>query len=212
MDIALRQIENAFVQSLARDYDNWVVNKQYRELRAKFGLNKDVGAGIGTEATSIRVPSRVMMKEAAASIATSAPDIAEAVIVEEVVVEAVVVVVDQLADQEQDQELVPSIEDENTHIRAMISIMDTVDTTPSESEAAHTGGVESPLAILRDDICLTGEPSIHIEEAPLNARYTLYIITRLHVYTTRCEGLYTIHYTLYIIHYHYTVLNPSSRI
>eukprot|EP00597_Dinobryon_sp_UTEXLB2267_P008733 CAMPEP_0170093358 /NCGR_PEP_ID=MMETSP0019_2-20121128/26461_1 /TAXON_ID=98059 /ORGANISM="Dinobryon sp., Strain UTEXLB2267" /LENGTH=657 /DNA_ID=CAMNT_0010314179 /DNA_START=131 /DNA_END=2104 /DNA_ORIENTATION=+ len=34
MSIALRQIENAFVQSLARDYERWVTDQEYRESRA----------------------------------------------------------------------------------------------------------------------------------------------------------------------------------
>jgi len=35
MSIALRQIENAFVQSLARDYERWALDKEYRNKRAR---------------------------------------------------------------------------------------------------------------------------------------------------------------------------------
>ena len=33
MSIALRQIENAFVQSLSKDYEKWASDKDYRENR-----------------------------------------------------------------------------------------------------------------------------------------------------------------------------------
>jgi hypothetical protein len=34
MSIALKQIENAFVQSLSRDYERWATDKEYRMLRS----------------------------------------------------------------------------------------------------------------------------------------------------------------------------------
>lgn len=37
MSIALRQIENAFVQSLAKDYERWANDAQYRQARANSG-------------------------------------------------------------------------------------------------------------------------------------------------------------------------------
>jgi Protein of unknown function (DUF1997) len=45
MSIALRQIENAFVQSLAKDYERWATDKEYRLVRAGGGCILGVNGG-----------------------------------------------------------------------------------------------------------------------------------------------------------------------
>lgn len=49
MSIALRQIENAFVQSLAKDYERWATDAEYRLLRAEGSCMLGKFGGVETE-------------------------------------------------------------------------------------------------------------------------------------------------------------------
>lgn len=68
MNIALRQIENAFVQSLARDYEKWATDRIYRLTRARCEINED-----GSIVTPPSTSSNTLSSTSAISTSSSPP-------------------------------------------------------------------------------------------------------------------------------------------
>jgi hypothetical protein len=147
MSIALAQIENAFVKALARDYERWAVDREYRVVRAsgceypRAGDDNDVdadgvdGAGAGVN-VGVGVDGGGMSISQGVSGGTG-----------------MLVGVD--GDGDGDAELPV---DQMDGIEADISV-DTVVTKQSPP-------------VLTDDICLLpgGDPIVRVEEAPTNSR------------------------------------------
>ena len=145
MSIALRQIENAFVQSLSKDYEKWAVDKEYREKRAgkprSVTTKSDLPASIVT-ATDLPTPV-TPIQPPSPSPAPSMPS--SNVVVPEVV------------------------KAREISMEGLLYPMHTYSLTHSLTPL-FTETIGSPFS-LSDDVCLIpGEPIVRIEEAPLNSR------------------------------------------
>jgi hypothetical protein len=143
LSIALRQIENAFVSSLSRDYEKWVTDKQYRHQRAgRFPSSPAKSAALPETSASLTVASET---SAVPSAKVSTPSIS----IQSKALETTLVLSPEVDDV---SKVTASAEDEE-----FLRIV-----------ARNT---ENTPEVLTDDMCLLpGEPIIRIEEAPSNSR------------------------------------------
>lgn len=172
MRIALRQIENAFVQSLAKDYQHWATDKDYRMTRANV----------------VRANSKKVEIKSLGSLTLSAPSIES-----EVEKEDISTSIDPSAREENDIEKAQNTEPLRSEVNAEKSSLSSKapskdakfkETDASSSYTLSAKEMDSiaealPLptddgvpAALTDQICLLPgeEPLVRIEEAPQNAR------------------------------------------
>jgi DNA-binding transcriptional MerR regulator len=143
MSVALRQIENAFVQALARDYANWACDGDYRRQRASMG-NADV---ISTTAISVS-------EEISTTTTITDPSSGKDVI--------------SMVEEQQEQSVVEL--GTNSKVIAANTISTT---NNSIAAAASTLSPRiSKGSFISDELCLLpGEdPEVRIEVAPQNAR------------------------------------------
>lgn len=163
MKIALRQIENAFVQALARDYERWAVDKPYRDDRAagfcdvsEFDSEDTLVATTTTAATAS--PPLTPVAAVLSSQAVSTKEL-------------------RAVEKAQPQKIVATTLPVTTSPTSTLPVKPSAATaTTLESEVVHStakddlGDVSAP-AVLTDDICLVpGDPVVRIEEAPGNSR------------------------------------------
>lgn len=63
MSIALRQIENAFVQSLSKDYEKWALDSEYRIARQNQGTNDEYCVVSNNDPVDLSAESKVITEE-----------------------------------------------------------------------------------------------------------------------------------------------------
>lgn len=145
MSIALRQIENAFVSSLSRDYERWATDKQYRLQRAgRFSPKTTKETLVETTVVSKSSTVSVTATSETDSVTNVALDIKSTAVNEidpTVMTYDPSIGFDAYKASKEDEDFLKSISN---------------DFIPDE---------------LTDDMCLLpGEPIIRIEEAPSNSR------------------------------------------
>jgi len=142
MSIALRQIENAFVQSLSKDYEKWALDNEYRIERQKQGTNDEYC---------------VVPKEDD-NISNNAPN--------EGIVESI-----SINESKQDSSITLT-ELNVQAIAAQVVQSEETKVISQKEEDISVESTKSSPQFLTDDICLLpgSEPLVRIETAPGNAR------------------------------------------
>lgn len=146
LSIALRQIENAFVSSLSRDYEKWANDKAYRSQRAGRFPSKALAASPSISKDTPQLPTT----SETISPSISKPSTEGAV----------------------DTKVKPTSASMETPINGDMDDTN-IEASPEDLEfldSVKTNRFTSP-EVLTDDMCLLpGDPIIRIEEAPSNSR------------------------------------------
>ena len=155
LSIALRQIENAFVTSLARDYERWALDAAYREVRANSCPCVETANGASCDIDGV-MDTTVTRNAVVADDFASAADAANNA-------DASFASLPSTAGEPQDTSTPAPIPAPNFQLASAVDFFNSVNNDPSAED-------EGP-AVLTDDICLVpGDPVVRIEEAPSNAR------------------------------------------
>jgi hypothetical protein len=165
MSIALRQIENAFVQSLSKDYEKWAIDSEYRLARQNQGTDDEycvVPKVIGDDQSDISASEDGTLT-AVTELKSKTVDSDSSLPLTELNVQAI-------AAQETDLSL--PLSELNVQAIAAQVVKSSEAVKSSKEEDISVESTKSSPQFLTDDICLLpgSDPLVRIESAPGNAR------------------------------------------
>eukprot|EP01039_Chlorochromonas_danica_P006969 gene6969-7710_t len=157
LSIALRQIENAFVQSLARDYHHWATSASYRAQRQAMGSLPALPAHVDHQEDAPVTENEIEGEPLQQQEQQGEEEEEEE---------------ERKPQEEVKEEVVPEEVMDAEYVKRKVVPTQEEKKLSGNNVRYHQHSEEAPLDFLSDDVCLLpgAEPEVRIEAAPGNAR------------------------------------------